>query len=640
MILDAFDLPLVQIFEYFGGVMAQGYKWAALYGNLFGLVGLAWSGFKVAMSRMAVKDFLWDTIFKWVGYLLLLNLYPSIIIGIGGIAGEIGIKAGGAKDAIVNELKAMRSSIEADQNIINSIEAGNEEELKSKLDNNAGQALGNQEEYDAFIEKATSTIPGIKGGYRWDSKAVQQKINESSDEKKEDRKYSALFQAETFKAINMILGDRDLEGNKVGDNTDTYISLNIFIKDADGNETFYLSPGALIRMTLLAANIMHAKNTSAFQERSEEISAEKLNWLATAGAQLQSLGQYILDGIVIWFCVIVLALCVIFALVQYIMTVVEFTIVAAIGIIFVPLVLFDGTKDIPKKLIPVFTSFMVKIIVITLCLMFVYYLIVEFTINTITSDGFDIVWLVVEVSFNAVLSYILTQNAPKIAQTILTGQPQLSMGEFVAAAGTAMATAGAMKAAGANTARGAMNTATNIRGEAAKMNAARKATKELGGSRTQSLKAMGAVATSDLKERVKSGAEKFRKGHDSIPVLDKAKQTFGFGGGGSGSAGGSAGAHGISGQGSTPGHTGETLGTSSNADFKTATKFDERTGSQRSMTKKEFYDEKKKQGESVALDVMDRAEKKKNNKENAANANKSDSSELGDKVTDGVRANS
>ena len=78
--MDAFDLPLVQTLEYFGGVMAQGYKWAAFYGNLFGLIGLVWSGFKVAMSRMTVKDFWWDTIFKWVGYLLLLNLYPAIVI--------------------------------------------------------------------------------------------------------------------------------------------------------------------------------------------------------------------------------------------------------------------------------------------------------------------------------------------------------------------------------------------------------------------------------------------------------------------------------------------------------------------------------------------------------------------------------
>lgn len=650
--MDAFDLPLVQTLEYFGGVMAQGYKWAAFYGNLFGLIGLAWSGFKVAMSRMTVKDFWWDTIFKWVGYLLLLNLYPAIVIGIGGIAGEIGIKAGGAKDAIVSELKAMRSSIEADLATVNSIEAGNDEDVKSRLDEHSPQSLGNKDSYNDFVEKASGAIPGLKGGNRWDSNEMNRKLSEQRNDKSDDenKKFKSLFQAETFKAINAILGDRNLDGTKIGDNTDTYISLDIFIKDADGNETFYLSPGALLRMTLLAANIMHSKNTSAFIQRNEEIDAAKLNPFVSAGRTIQSGMQFVLDGIVVWFCVIVLALCVIFALVQYIMTVIEFTIVAAVGVIFIPAILFDGTKDIPKKLVPVFISFMVKMIVITLCLMFVYYLIIEFTINTITSDGFDIVWLLVDVAFNAVLSYVMTQNAPKIAQTILTGQPQLSMGEFVAAAGTAAATAGGMKAASANAVRGAVNTGTNIAGEAGKINSARKnaarQVARLGGNRKQgnmaAFKAMGAVATSDLKDRVKSGFEKFSKGHDSIPGWDKVKQMAGLGGGGHGASGGSGGAsaHGISGQGSTAGHAGETLGTSSNANFKTATKFDERTGSQRNMTHKEFMDEKNKQGkmagDNAALKVMIAAEEERNQQQNAKN---SGSSELGDKVTDGVRAN-
>ena len=633
--------------------MAQGYKWAAMYGNLFGLIGLAWSGFKVAMSRMTVKDFWWDTIFKWVGYLLLLNLYPAIVIGIGGIAGEIGIKAGGAKDAIVSELKAMRSSIEADLATVNSIEAGNDEDAKSRLDEHSPQSLGNKDSYNDFVEKASGAIPGLKGGNRWDSNEMNRKLSEQRHDKSDDenKKFKSLFQAETFKAINAILGDRNLDGTKIGDNTDTYISLDIFIKDADGNETFYLSPGALLRMTLLATNIMHSKNTSAFHQRSEEIDASKLNPFVSFGRSVQNGLQFVLDGIVVWFCVIVLALCVIFALVQYIMTVIEFTIVAAVGVIFIPLLLFDGTKDIPKKLVPVFISFMVKMIVITLCLMFVYYLIIEFTINTITSDGFDIVWLLVDVAFNAVLSYVMTQNAPKIAQTILTGQPQLSMGEFVAAAGTAAATAGGMKAASANAVRGAVNTGTNIAGEAGKINSARKnaarQVARLGGNRKQgnmaAFKAMGAVATSDLKDRVKSGFEKFSKGHDSIPGWDKVKQMAGLGGGGHGASGGSGGganAHGISGQGSQAGHAGEILGTSSNSNFKTATKFDERTGSQRNMTHKEFMDEKNKQGkmagDNAALKVMIAAEEERNQQQNAKNLG---SSELGDKVTDGVRAN-
>ena len=56
-----------------------------------------------------------------------------------------------------------------------------------------------------------------------------------------------------------------------------------------------------------------------------------------------------------------------------------------------------------------------------------------------------------ECIFICLISFILTSNAPKIAMTLLTGQPQLSMGEFMQAAGTF--------AAGAVAAKGVASTA-------------------------------------------------------------------------------------------------------------------------------------------------------------------------------------
>ena len=58
------------------------------------------------------------------------------------------------------------------------------------------------------------------------------------------------------------------------------------------------------------------------------------------------------------------------------------------------------------------------------------------------------------------------------------------------------------------------------------------------------------------------------------------------------------------------------------------------------MTHKEFMDEKNRQGkmagDNAALKVMIAAEEERNQQQNAKN---SGSSELGDKITDGVRAN-
>ena len=136
------------------------------------------------------------------------------------------------------------------------------------------------------------------------------------------------------------------------------------------------------------------------------------------------------------FCCLVLVFCAIFACIQYLMTILEYTIVVGIGAFFIPFILFDGTKELPKKLVPVFTRFLIKIIVITICMFFVFYLFIQ-EMGDIMTDNGGMNWSsFVTIIFTCVIGFVLTQNAPKIAQTLMTGQSQLSMGELVTAAGT------------------------------------------------------------------------------------------------------------------------------------------------------------------------------------------------------------
>ena len=75
------------------------------------------------------------------------------------------------------------------------------------------------------------------------------------------------------------------------------------------------------------------------------------------------------------------------------------------------------------------------------------------------------------------------------------------------------------------------------------------------------------------------------------------------------------------------------MNNTSNPTFQGATKFDTATQSNVNMTRKEFYDEKRSQGQNignnVALDLMTAAEKKQQVKQKDTS--------LGDKLTDGVR---
>lgn len=640
------DLPVIQGLEYFGGVLAKGYMWAGRYAILIGLIGIIWSGFKIAMSRAIIKDALWDTLFKWVGFTLLFHLYPSIIIGIGSIGHEIGMKAGGGRTAIISELKAMRESIKADLATNEALNSGLNAEVRSRLEDYSNEdSFETYQQYNDFMERFTDE----KGAYRFNSKSDKAAARRRSKQSQEKRKFGGMFSGATLKAIDSVLVERNLDGSKGDVLTDSYLDLDLYLKDANGDDTFYLSPSALIRVALLSCNILYDKEQISFLSKAEEIETSNMNMLQKVGASLANNISRIPNLIIILFCCVVLILSTLFAGIQYIMTIFEFTIVAGVGAIFIPFMLFDGTKDIPKKLIPVFISFLVKIAVITLCLMFAFYLIIESCINTLADDGYNIFIKLADICFNSILCYMLTQNAPKIAQTILTGQPQLSMGEFVAAAATAGVTGGTMHGMAKNATRGAINRGASAIGEGHKLAAAAMSASNemgnLGGNRRArsmaAFKSMGVVATEDLKERMRAKFEGFQKGNNSNPLLDKAKQTLAFGngasGGGGSGGGGGAPAYGIHGQGATKNHEGEILSNVSNPSFRNATKYDERTGQQRSMTMKEFNAEKEMQGKNIGNRIAQEMADK-NQMKNADNIAKRDAP-LGENLTGNTRSN-
>lgn len=621
------DIPVVRAIEYFSSILAQAFSWANKYAIFFGLIGLIWSCIKLLFSRMTVKDLWWDTIFKWTGFILIMALYPQITFGFSKIGNEIGLKVGAGKAAIEEGLTNLRHKLKQDLKAQQTWAKGLENELSSNFENfEISTDFGNTSNYNEFLNKIEYDI----SNYRFDSKSDKKKAQNLLDKYRNKSKDKILFSAATLKALESVIIEKNLDGTEGTDLTNSYVSLDIMMKDSNGNESCYISPSALLRVALLSCQIMFEKDNQFFVQSTDEIEEDPdTNAIQKFGNKVKAYVIRIPQLIMVLFCCIVLILATIFCCIQYVMTILEYTMIVGIGSIFLPLMLFDGTKDIPKKLIPVFTSFMVKMIVITVCMMFVFYLMIESAINSI-ADLQGMNWITfADVFFNALLAYVLTQNAPKIAQTILTGQPQLSMGEAVAAAGTAAATVGGMGAVAANTARGIHKHGSNALGGLNKMSSAGKQAssqvKEAGGGKLSQLsagiKGAGTAATSDLKEKIKAKGETFARGHSSIPGVSKAAQILGMGGSGSTSGGGSGKGsgnlvHNISGQ----NRDGSTISTTSNPSFIEAQKTDEKTGNMRNMTHKEFNQEKREQGtvigHQVGTDIVNKLKQKEALKQN------------------------
>ena len=613
------DIPIIELLEYFGGIMATAYGWMRQIGALFGVIGISWAAFQTMMSRKTVKDLWWDTVYKWTAFFLLLAFYPVICTGVIQLANELGTKAGAGKEVIEDGLKRMRENAEADLEIYKKAKAALDStgKIPNDLLNSKTEKLvldkrfGNYNKYKEFMSRWDGT-------YIFDSKKDKEAAYGVTEQNRNGN--NPVYEWRTLMLLGDFLREEEVgkEMEKYTEKVKTWYTLDLYLKDWSGDDTAYLSPAGILKMSILCSQLMLDKQDAVFQAISDRIDSDNANWYDAPTRAMKHAGQAIanlIPRIMTLFCCLVLILASIFAAIQYIMTFIEFTIITGIGAMFIPLMLFDGTKDIPKKLIPVFTSFFVKMLVITLCMMFVYYLLMENCINTVGDDGGINFAAIAEILLDATLAYVLTQNAPKIAQTILTGQPQLSMGEALAGAGTAGATIAGMAQAPGAALKGAAKAhgaATTIRGALEKSNAASKAAKEslspnASGMRKLAAGALGrgAVAAQGLKDWAKAKAEKARRsGGTGFSMIDKGLQSVGLGGGAGGSGGGGAGGgDGSYGRIGTK-LNGDSINNTSNSNFNTAAIHDENTGKDRAMTGKEFMTEKKNQGFSTGVDAM------------------------------------
>ena len=611
------DLPVVDAIEYFTGILYSFFSWAVHYSKYIGLIGLCWSAFKLINSRFNVRDFWWDTFYKWLLFILLMNLYVPISSGISFLGNKIGVTAGNGKQTVITELTNIRNSINQD--------LATEQQWKQELSTTLASSFdglelpsiqaSDSQSYQQYIDSVVQNI----GGAKFDSRAQKKQAQEIVNEFRERESGKSIYGAKTLTAINKVLIEKKIDGTD-GDNlTNSYLDLNIWLVDKHGAATNYISPAALLRVATLSSQILWEKNQLVLTADLENIEDSDIGFMEKGFSKFTTSMAHIPSMIMTMVCCACLIICVIFSNIQYLMCILEYVIVVGIGAFFIPFILFDGTKELPKKLVPVFMGFLVKMIVMNIIIFYIFNQVLVNTVQVMTDVG-SMNWVSFAGQlFFCFIAFILSSNGPKIAMTLLTGQPQLSMGEFVQMAGSVAATAvGAGRIAKKSaevgkegirkTAQGAINAKGSISKMASAGKTASNAVKELGGTKGQqagaAVKGMFASATGDLKDKFKNAGNNFLHG---------GKKTGASGSGGSGGAQ----AHQRSGQNtdrSLQDGQSRTLNNTSNPTFQNATKFDPQTQSNVNMTRDEFYSEKKEQGRNigndVALKMMEKAEQK------------------------------
>ena len=486
----AMDIPLLDGMAYFINMTGTFFHIVTTLAMLIFLITILWNAFRLWIGTQTVRKACVDIIVKSLLFTAVFVTYSAIRIGVIDTAMKIGSRAGGGADLLSIQFSNLTDHLEEKITVSTSaikklIENGAREGAKlnkTDVDKLAKKAGMTDEQMDKFVKEhgyevtqnqsaaqafkkglifggTGATICAIVAGVKNVTNYNKMYSNMSKAEK--DAINQDIANGEVANAQRLISAMAEVlvenpawqEEVKKGGSPSIKTSVSKYLyspfisvdpKDANAQkiknkawaktgvkESVLVSPGQMIKTGVLIANILKIYGTSEYDNNIGIVKKKQIfpTW------------NEVFDFILLTVLTICLVCSCIFCVIQYIMCIFEYFITTSLGVIFIPFILWDGTKSFAAKLVTLFSAYFIKIVVMLICLFWTYAAYINMGMMVLSSSEPLSLLNFAYCLFVIILGYVCTQNAPQIAVTMLNGSPQLSMGEFLHAAGTIAAKA-------------------------------------------------------------------------------------------------------------------------------------------------------------------------------------------------------
>jgi type IV secretion system protein TrbL len=521
---NKFDSPMIDGIRYFAGMMQGFANIAVLFGKVLGVVCIVWNAFRLWLGAEQVKKACADIITKFMIFTALMFTYPYIVDGIITVSISIGQNMGGGQNVTSAFLEFYKKLDMARQDAV-----GNLDTLIAEYKGKKGvKAISTKtlnilygttgEDHSPYV----NSVLASHGIAVWDEsdedmkdykkyKAAAKEFDTKVAEKiVEDYKEKDSKQAiETLEAIKEIFYE---DAPKLGERPKDFVAVNPkYTYDPFMPKTAILSPGKIVKTAAIIASIISRKSSVDYAAALQDEEGDGKPKRGFIENTVQSLLHFILQlfmtlGVLMSAC---------FFDIQYIMCLFEYYLVTSIGVIFIPFCLWDGTKSFTAKLVTLFSAYFIKMMVMTLCVFWVFASYIQMGNNIMAEDItiFSFAYFV----FTLILGFAVTQNAPQMAVALLNGSPQLSMGEFMQAAGTAAYSAAQAGKVAKATGGATVKTAQGAGKAGATTLAAAQASKQIAESTGQSRgAAFAGVMAGMFKDGIKNTVSKMATGTESM----------------------------------------------------------------------------------------------------------------------------
>lgn len=194
--------------------------------------------------------------------------------------------------------------------------------------------------------------------------------------------------------------------------------------------TAIIAPSSMIRLAMMEAQVIRNKADIKVNKDIDGDGKSNFNFFTSDFLDFTKVGFLEISALLTklllpWILVIPVIYCVI----AYIVCILEYYIVTSIGILLVPLLLFDPTKQYAAKLLHMFFSYFLKIMVITWVSMWcLANLLSTGRIVMCAGNSFSFQMLAF-VLFQMIISLTISQAAPNIASVLLTGESRMGIGD-------------------------------------------------------------------------------------------------------------------------------------------------------------------------------------------------------------------
>ena len=455
------DNVLLDGMDYFSGIFFYFFNVANKLAVIVAFVGIAINCIKLWFGAIAVKKMVISTILNFALFLGAINLYNIAVGTIAKTATMWGSEAGGGKYIVQQNLIAIMEQCENDLKVAKKVENMSPEQAQNYIAqrklNITQKSLGSGRD-----EKKNSPFTdGIV-----DKNGPEEYMNNVNLYRSTEENIAAA--QISIAALKHVLSPTKIK-DKNGDLIDTYF-LDVMIHDTKGGGTNFISPTAFLKISILLSCFIWMRESDYLTVKigKAQDEADKSHRLIKMPPGIVALGAMDLNdygNIILTFaCCVSIVFATIFILMQYCMAIFEYSIITSICIAFIPFILANETKVIAKKILPPFWGQAIKLLILTICMWFAMYQYVYLIAGQIGEDSAVNFGVFAYIMFTIIISFVVTQNGPQIAMTILTGQPQLSMGELVAAVATVAGGTAAIASAPRHIKRGAEKTGEVIGG--------------------------------------------------------------------------------------------------------------------------------------------------------------------------------